>query len=81
MLTKVRYEFPFNLDLEATLQTVKQRLAKVTELRDILVSEKNQEKDTVIIAVEAFYEDRREDEVKSQILMELIRLEKELTNN
>jgi hypothetical protein len=66
------------VDLEAALRTVKRKLSDRFELRDILVSEKNQERDTIIIAVEAFFEGRREDDVKSEILIELIKLEKDL---
>lgn len=77
MLTKVRYELPLNVDVEATLQAIRERLAKTIELRDVLVSEKNQDRNTIIIAVEAFFENKREDTVKSEILTELIKLEKE----
>ena len=78
MLTKIRYELPSSLDIDASLHEIRKKLSDKVELRDVLVSEKNQERDTIIIAIEAFFEDRREDDVKSEILIELLRLEKEL---
>gem|GEM_PF-5113891 len=78
MLTKIRYELPFDLDVSMTLDAITSKLAERFELKDVLVSEKNQEKNTIIIMIEAFYEGSREDNVKSEILTELITLEKEL---
>jgi hypothetical protein len=77
MLTKIRYELPFDLDVSKTLGMIKTKLAERFELKDVLVSEKNQDKNTIIIMIEAFYEGSREDNVKSEILTELITLEKE----
>jgi len=78
MLTRVRYELPLDLDVAATLDGVKEKLAERFELRDVFVSEKNQDRNTFIIVIETYFEDVREDTVKSEILMELIKTEKDL---
>jgi len=79
LISKVRFEFPLTLDPEYSLQMIKKRLSPIVELRDVLISEKNQEQRTFIVVVEAYTHERRESAVRSSMLKELIALEKELS--
>jgi small conductance mechanosensitive channel len=78
LISKVRFEFPLTLEPSTTIQRIRQRLGPIVELRDVLISEKNQEQKTFIVVIEACSHNERESHVRSTILNELITLEKEL---
>ena len=79
LISKVRFEFPLALNPSSTIQRIRERLAPITELRDVFISEKNQEQKTFIVIVEAYSHAQRESHVRSSILNELIDLEKEMS--
>lgn len=79
LISKVRFEFPLALDPSSTIRTIRQHLTPITELKDVFISEKNQEQKTFIVVIEAYTHAQRESQVRSSILNELIVLEKELS--
>ena len=78
LISKVRFEFPLALDPASTIHMIRKRLDSTVELRDVFISEKNQEQKTFIVVVEAYSHAQRESLVRSSILKELITLEKEM---
>lgn len=81
LISKVRFEFPLSLDPSSTIQRIKDRLAPITEINDVFISEKNQEQKTFIVVVEAYSHAQRQSHVRSSILNELINLEKEMSTD
>jgi small-conductance mechanosensitive channel len=75
LLNKIIYEFSLSHDPEITLRMIKDRLGAKFDLKDVYVSEKNQNQKTFIVVV-VFSHGNRESLIKSEILQELIRLEK-----
>jgi len=81
LISKVRFEFPLTLDPSSTIHRIRERLDPIVELRDVLISEKNQEQKTFIVVVEAYSHAQRDSHVRSSILNELIQLEKEMCSD
>jgi small conductance mechanosensitive channel len=79
LISKIRFEFPLVLEPNSTIHRIRERLAPIVELRDVLISEKNQEQKTFIVVIEAYSRAERESHVRSAVLNELISLEKELS--
>jgi hypothetical protein len=78
LISKVRFEFPLALDPGSTIHMIRKRLDSIVELRDVFISEKNQEQKTFIVVVEVYSHTQRESLVRSFILKEVIMLEKEM---